>query len=323
MKNPDFLVTGGCGFIGSHICEDLVARGHTVRVLDNLASGYRSNIEHLGPAVELQLGDVRSPDDVRKAVAGVRGVFHEAALVSVFDSVQRPQDNHDINATGTLNVLLAARDAGVQRVVLASTAAAYGNDPELPKREDMRPQPESPYAVAKVAGEHYLRLFASLYALPTVVLRYFNVFGPRQDPKSPYSGVISRFCADVTAGRTPTVFGDGEQTRDFVFVKDVVQANWRAMSDQVPGRGQIYNVASGRTASLLDLLATLGRLTGRTVTPAFQPARAGDIRHSAADIAKATRELGYQPQFDLATGLEGLLKSLQLHSPAPGTKPSG
>ena len=310
MKKPDYLVTGGCGFIGSHICEDLVERGHTVRVLDNLASGYLRNLDHLGSAVEIQQGDVRNPDDVRQAVAGVRGVFHEAALVSVFDSVQRPMDNHDINATGTLQVLLAARDAGVQRVVLASTAAAYGNDPELPKREDMRPQPESPYAVAKIAGEHYLRLFASLYALPTVVLRYFNVFGPRQDPKSPYSGVISRFCDDVTAGRTPTVFGDGGQTRDFVFVKDVVQANWLAMSDRTEGRGQIYNVASGRTASLLDLLATLGQLTGRPVAPAHQPARAGDIRHSAADIAKARRELGYEPQFDLTRGLDLLLKSL-------------
>ena len=310
MKKPEYLVTGGCGFIGSHICEDLVERGHTVRVLDNLASGYLRNLDHLGSAVEIQQGDVRNPDDVRKAVAGVRGVFHEAALVSVFDSVQRPMDNHDINATGTLQVLLAARDAGVQRVVLASTAAAYGNDPELPKREDMRPQPESPYAVAKIAGEHYLRLFASLYALPTVVLRYFNVFGPRQDPKSPYSGVISRFCDDVTAGRTPTVFGDGGQTRDFVFVKDVVQANWLAMSDRTEGRGQIYNVASGRTASLLDLLATLGQLTGRPVAPAHQPARAGDIRHSAADIAKARRELGYEPQFDLTRGLDLLLKSL-------------
>ena len=310
MKKPEYLVTGGCGFIGSHICEDLVERGHTVRVLDNLASGYLRNLDHLGSAVEIQQGDVRNPDDVRQAVAGVRGVFHEAALVSVFDSVQRPMDNHDINATGTLQVLLAARDAGVQRVVLASTAAAYGNDPELPKREDMRPQPESPYAVAKIAGEHYLRLFASLYALPTVVLRYFNVFGPRQDPKSPYSGVISRFCDDVTAGRTPTVFGDGGQTRDFVFVKDVVQANWLAMSDRTEGRGQIYNVASGRTASLLDLLATLGQLTGRPVAPAHQPARAGDIRHSAADIAKARRELGYEPQFDLTRGLDLLLKSL-------------
>ena len=310
MKKPDYLVTGGCGFIGSHICEDLVERGHTVRVLDNLASGYLRNLDHLGSAVEIQQGDVRNPDDVRQAVAGVRGVFHEAALVSVFDSVQRPMDNHDINATGTLQVLLAARDAGVQRVVLASTAAAYGNDPELPKREDMRPQPESPYAVAKIAGEHYLRLFASLYALPTVVLRYFNVFGPRQDPKSPYSGVISRFCDDVTAGRTPTVFGDGGQTRDFVFVKDVVQANWLAMSDRTEGRGQIYNVASGRTASLLDLLATLSQLTGRPVAPAHQPARAGDIRHSAADIAKARRELGYEPQFDLTRGLDLLLKSL-------------
>ena len=313
MKKPDYLVTGGCGFIGSHICEDLVERGHTVRVLDNLASGYLRNLDHLGSAVEIQQGDVRNPDDVRKAVAGVRGVFHEAALVSVFDSVQRPMDTHDINATGTLQVLLAARDAGVQRVVLASTAAAYGNDPELPKREDMRPQPESPYAVAKIAGEHYLRLFASLYALPTVVLRYFNVFGPRQDPKSPYSGVISRFCDDVTAGRTPTVFGDGGQTRDFVFVKDVVQANWLAMSDRAEGRGQIYNVASGSTTSLLDLVDTLRRLGGRPFQPVHREPRAGDIRHSAAAIDRARQELGYAPQFTLENGLRLLLQSLGVH----------
>lgn len=310
MKTPDYLITGGCGFIGSHLCEELVKQGHTVRVLDNLASGYRRNIEPLGDAVEFIEGDVRNAAQVKSAVAGVRGVFHEAALVSVFDSVQRPADNHDINATGTLNVLQASREAGVKRLVIASTAAAYGNDPELPKREDMRPQPESPYAVAKVMGEHYLRIYASLYGLPTVVLRYFNVFGPRQDPKSPYSGVISRFCDDVRTGRQPTIFGDGRQTRDFVFVKDVVQANLLAMSERVEGRGQIYNVASGRTASLLDLLAILSRLTGRNLQPEHKPARAGDIRHSAASIDKATRELGYQPQFALDRGLEALLQSL-------------
>ncbi len=313
MNSPDILVTGGCGFIGSHLVEALVQEGKRVRVLDNLSSGYRQNLEPFGREVEVVIGDVRDPAAVKKAVQGVTGIFHEAALVSVFDSIQRPTDNHAINATGTLNVLLAAREAGVRRVVLASTAAAYGNDPQLPKRESMTPQPESPYAAAKVMSEHYQRMASSLYGLETVTLRYFNVYGPRQDPKSPYSGVISRFCDDVVAGRPPTIFGDGLQTRDFVFVRDVVQANLLAMSDRVPGGGQIYNVASGATVSLLDLLGMLGRLRGTDIQPVHQAARAGDIRHSAADIAKAIRELGYTPRYSLEVGLAELLASL--HTP--------
>jgi UDP-glucose 4-epimerase len=312
MNKSVYLVTGGCGFIGSHLAEALVEQGHRVRILDNLSSGYLRNVEHLDGRVDVVEGDVRDPDALKKAADGVRGIFHEAALVSVFDSVNRPEDNHAINATGTLNVLLAARHAGVKRVVLASTAAAYGNDPELPKRESMRPQPESPYAVAKVAGEHYQRIFASLYGVETVTLRYFNVYGPRQDPKSPYSGVISKFCDDLAAQRPSSVFGDGQQTRDFVFVKDVVQGNLRAMADEVVGRGQIYNIASGKTASLLDLLATLGQLTGRTLTPLHKEPRAGDIRHSAADISQARVELGYVPRYDLSSGLGALLKSLKV-----------
>lgn len=312
MSEAAYLVTGGCGFIGSHLAEELVAQGHRVRILDNLSSGYLRNVEHLGHRVEVIQGDVRDPAVVLRAAEGMRGIFHEAALVSVFDSVNRPDDNHAINATGTLNVLQAARQAKVKRVVLASTAAAYGNDPELPKHEGMRPQPESPYAVAKVTGEHYQRIFASLYGVETVTLRYFNVFGPRQDPKSPYSGVISKFCDDLAAQRQSCVFGDGQQTRDFVFVKDIVQGNLLAMSDAVEGKGQIYNIASGRTASLLDLLATLGRLTGRSLVPQHKEPRAGDIRHSAASIAAAQRELGYVPKYELGTGLSALLKSLNL-----------
>lgn len=310
MSAHSYLVTGGCGFIGSHLVETLVRDGHRVRVLDNLSSGYRRNLEPWGAGVEVQLGDVRDPAAVRQAAHGVTGIFHEAALVSVFDSVQRPADNHDINATGTLNVLLAAREAGVKRVVLASTAAAYGNDPTLPKRETMTPQPESPYAVAKVMSEHYLRLAAQLYGVETVALRYFNVFGPRQDPKSPYSGVISRFCDDLAAGRPPTIFGDGLQTRDFVFVRDVVQANLLAMSDRVPGAGQVYNVASGSTTSLLDLIAALCDLSGRPLEPVHREPRAGDIRHSAAAIDRARQELGYAPHVNLREGLRLLLQSL-------------
>lgn len=310
MKNDMIVVTGGCGFIGSHICEALVGRGCRVRVLDDLSSGYRENLRHLEPAVDVVVGDVRDPAAVRHVVAGARGIFHEAALVSVFDSVKRPADCHDINATGTLNILQAAREAGVKRVVLASTAASYGNDPTLPKREDMRPQPESPYAVAKVAGEHYQRIFSSLYGVETVTLRYFNVFGPRQDPRSPYSGVISKFADDLKANRSPTIFGDGLQSRDFVFVKDVVQANLLAMFDAIRAEGQIYNVASGTTATLLDLLAALCRLVGRSVQPVHEAPRAGDIRHSAADISRARGDLGYAPAFDLESGLRELLASL-------------
>lgn len=310
MKKDLILVTGGCGFIGSHICEELVARGYRVRVLDDLSSGYRENLRSLESSVEIMLGDVRHAETVQQAVADAQGVFHEAALVSVFDSVKRPGDCHDINATGTLNVLQAARAAGVKRVVLASTAAAYGNDPTLPKREDLKPQPESPYAVAKVVGEHYQRIFSSLYGLETVTLRYFNVFGPRQDPRSPYSGVISKFTDDLKAKRAPTIFGDGLQSRDFVFVKDVVQANMLAMFGVERGAGQIYNVASGATATLLDLLATLGRLVGRSIQPVHKEARAGDIRHSSASIARAQGELGYAPKFSLEAGLRELLKSL-------------
>jgi UDP-glucose 4-epimerase len=310
MSGELILVTGGCGFIGSHLCEELVGCGCRVRVLDDLSSGYRANLNHLESQVDVVIGDVRDPAAVQQAVQGAWGVFHEAALVSVFDSVKRPGDCHDINATGTLNVLQAARAAGVKRVVLASTAAAYGNDPELPKREDMRPQPESPYAVAKVAGEHYQRIFSSLYGLETVTLRYFNVFGPRQDPRSPYSGVISKFTDDIKAGRTPTIFGDGLQSRDFVFVKDVAQANLLAMFGRVRGEGQLYNVASGATATLLELLAALGRLVGRPIQPLHREARAGDIRHSSASIARAKDELGYAPRFSLEAGLRELLKSL-------------
>lgn len=302
-----YLVTGGCGFIGSHLVEALARAGARVRVLDNLSGGRRENLAAVAGDVEVVEADVRDADAVRRAAVGMDGIFHEAALVSVFDSVNRPRENHDINSTGTLNVLLAAREQGVRRVVFASTAAAYGNDPELPKCEAMRPSPESPYAVAKVSGEHYLRLFHTLYGMETVSLRYFNVFGPRQDPRSPYSGVVSRFVEFAREGRQPVVFGDGLQSRDFVFVRDVVQANVRAMQASGAGRGEVINVASGRTATLLDLLAVLSRLLGRDLSPRHEPTRPGDIRHSSASIDQARSLLGYQPEYDLERGLRALL----------------
>lgn len=302
-----YLITGGAGFIGSHIAEALVGEGHAVRIFDNLSSGHLHNLDHLAGKVEFVRGDVRDAAAIRAAAQGIDYLFHEAALVSVFESVEKPFDNHEINMTGTLNVLQAARAAGVRRVVFASSAAIYGNDPELPKREGMAPQPASPYAAGKITGEYYLSIFAQLYGVQTVSLRYFNVYGPRQDPKSMYSGVISKFTDDLKAGRTPTIFGDGGQTRDFVFVKDVVQANLRAMHGDNAGAGEAFNVASGRTASLLELLGTISALAGRKIEPQFKEARRGDIRHSAAAIDKARAVLGYEPAFNLASGLLELL----------------
>lgn len=301
------LVTGGCGFIGSHIVEALIRDGNRVRVLDNFSSGRRENLAPVKDSVEIIEGDIRDVGAVSAAMRGVNVVFHEAALVSVFDSVARPRDNHEINCTGTLNVLIAARDNKAHRLVFASTAAIYGNDPTLPKREEMRPQPESPYAVAKLAGEHYLRIFHNLYGLETVALRYFNVYGPRQDPRSPYSGVVSKFVQCIQENRAPTVFGDGMQSRDFVFVRDIVQANLAAMKTAGAGDGSVFNVASGRTATLLDLLQTLSELIGRDMTPVFEPVRAGDIRDSSASIEAIGRHLNYRAAHDLKAGLRELL----------------
>lgn len=308
------LITGGCGFIGSHIAEALAREGAEVRIYDDLSSGYERNIADFRDKVELVIGDVRDPEALRRAMKGVTHVFHEAALVSVFESVEKPRDNHDINMTGTLNVLVAAREAGVKRLVAASSAAVYGNDPALPKREDMLPQPESPYALAKMAKEYYLRVFSRLYGMETVSLRYFNVYGPRQDPGSMYSGVISRF-AEVLRGKgDPVIFGDGGQTRDFVFVDDVVQANLLAM--RAPGsiNGSVFNVGTGRQTSLLDLLDALRDITGREFRIQFKDERAGDIRHSVADISSAVRDLGYTPGYDIQSGLRCLMEKGESHA---------
>ncbi|OGS36011.1 MAG: Vi polysaccharide biosynthesis protein VipB/TviC [Elusimicrobia bacterium RIFOXYB2_FULL_49_7] len=308
-----YLVTGGCGFIGSHICEELVNEGHEVTIFDNLSSGYEHNIAAFKDKVRFIQADVRDKDALTQATRGVDYLFHEAALVSVFDSVERPGDNNDINITGTLNVLLAARENKVKRVVVASSAAIYGNDPTLPKREEMKPQPESPYALAKILKEYYFSVFHKLYGLETVCLRYFNVFGPRQDPSSMYSGVISKFTDNILNNKQTYIFGDGGQTRDFVFVKDVVQANLLAMRSPKAGKGDVFNVATGRTVSLLDLLNTLSKIEGRNIKPEFKPERSGDIRRSAASIDKATAVLGYAPKFTLFDGLKALLDYLKGH----------
>ncbi len=304
------LITGGAGFIGSHLAAALCKEGHAVRVMDNLSSGHRRNLDGVTLAAPLIEEDIRDEGALRAAMRGVDTVFHEAALVSVNDSIKRPLDNHDINLTGTLRVLEAARVAGARRLVFAASAAAYGNDPVLPKRETMYPAPESPYALAKVGAEYYLRVYARCYGLQTVALRYFNVYGPRQDPHSMYSGVISRFVESIRAGRRPEIFGDGLQTRDFVFVADVVRANLAAATAADAGDGDLFNIATGCAHSLLDVISVLAKLTGSELRPRFHEARIADIRHSVADIEKARQCLGFVPRYTLQQGLRELLASL-------------
>jgi UDP-glucose 4-epimerase len=315
-----YLVTGGAGFIGSHITDALIERGHDVVVLDNLSSGHKENLSGVMDRIEFVEGDIRDPEACLKAAEGCDGIFHEAALVSVPDSVNRPRDNHDINITGTLNILEAARQQKVKRVVFASSAAVYGDNPELPKQENMLPEPKSPYALAKLTGEYYLKVYAECFGLETVALRYFNVFGVRQDPSSMYSGVISIFSERIKKGLPITIYGDGEQTRDFVNVADVVQANLLAMeapslqaSNLKPQTGGFaaFNVATGKQTSLLGLVAVLGELCGVTPETKFSPSRLGDIQHSLADISKIRKILGYDPQVELKAGLGLLIESHQ------------
>jgi UDP-glucose 4-epimerase len=297
-----FLVTGGAGFIGSHLVEALVRRGERVRVLDNFVTGRRANLAEVASDVEIIEGDVRDPDAVRRAVAGMDYVLHQAALASVQWSVDDPLTTHAANATGTLQVLDAARRAGVRRVLYAASAAAYGDDPTLPKHEDLPPRPLSPYAAAKLAGEHYCAAFARSYGLETVCLRYFNIYGPRQNPASLYASVVPRFITAMLRGEPPTIYGDGTQSRDFTHVDDVVQANLLAL-EAGEATGEPINVASGVRYSLLDLVATLNAVLGTCLTPRHAPRRPGDVWHSQASIARAERVLGYRPRVALAEGL--------------------
>ncbi|MCC7299626.1 MAG: SDR family oxidoreductase [Verrucomicrobia bacterium] len=340
------LVTGGAGFIGSHIVDALVSAGHAVTVLDNLSSGHRTNLSKVWNAVTFIEGDIRDPEVCLKAAEGCDGIFHEAALVSVPDSIRRPRDNHDINITGTLNILEAARQQNVKRVVFASSAAVYGDNLELPKRESMLPEPKSPYALAKLTGEYYLKVYAECFGLETVALRYFNVFGPRQDPSSMYSGVISIFSERIKNGLPITLYGDGQQTRDFVNVEDVVQANLLAMTTNLlatkshekpqemnhvtggakgvgaafphqlstdnqhpfPHNFVVLNVATGTQTSLLDLIAVLGELCGKTPEIRFALSREGDIQHSLADISVAKITMNYEAEICLEQGLRLIMR---------------
>jgi len=297
------LVTGGAGFIGSHIVEELVRRGHRVRVLDDFSTGRRENLDSVRDAVEILEGDVRDLETCRRAAAGVDFLFHEAARISVPQSVEDPFRNDSVNVGGTLNVLWAAKEVGAKRLVFASSTSVYGDNPELPKRETMSGVPLSPYALSKWIGERYCQSFSRIYGIPAVALRYFNVFGPRQDPRSPYAAAVPVFIRRVLAGQPPVIFGDGEQTRDFVYVEDVVQAN--LLAAETPGvSGEVFNVAAGESLSIGTLARMIAEILGRPLDPVHAPERAGDIRHSAADIGKIGAALGFRPFFSFRTGLE-------------------
>ncbi len=310
-----YLVTGGAGFIGSHISEALLKRGDAVRILDNFSTGFRSNLDTLRGAEVLE-GDIRSYHIVREAVEGVDFVLHQAALPSVPRSVRDPITTNEVNVVGTLNLLRAAKDAGVKRMVYASSSSVYGKDNELPKREAVAPKPISPYAVSKLAGEHYCRSFTDLYGFETVALRYFNVFGPRQSPNSEYAAVIPRFIARMLRNQPPVIFGDGSQTRDFTFVENVVLANLLACERERIAGG-IFNIATSSPISLLHLVDAIASLVGAEVKPSFQPARAGDILHSYASIAEAHHVLGYEPKVSFMEGLRATVAYLAQATDTP------
>jgi UDP-glucose 4-epimerase len=297
-----YLVTGGGGFIGSHIATALVERGESVRILDNFSTGHKGNLGHLTSRVELVDGNLTDRKAIEQAISGVEFIFHQAALASVPRSVAAPLDTHDACVTGTLNLLDAARQGGVRRVVYAASSSAYGEQDAPVKHEQLMPAPISPYATAKLAGEFYCQAFTATYGLETVSLRYFNVFGPRQDPQGAYAAVIPKFIVEMLAGRPPTIFGDGKQSRDFVYVGDVVAANLLA-SESPRAVGRTINVASGRQWSLLDVVAIINRVLGTDLKPVLAPPRVGDVRDSLADISLAGELLNYQPQVDFEEGL--------------------
>lgn len=307
------LVTGGAGFIGSHVVRRLLELGRRVRVLDDLSSGRRANIADVEEHVELLIGDIRDPATVERCVAGCEAVFHLAARASVPRSVAQPAPAHEVNVTGTLNLLLAARAAGVQRFIYSASSSAYGDTPTLPKREDLLPQPLSPYAASKLAAEHYCTVFAHCYGLPTISLRYFNVFGPRQDPTSQYAAVIPAFVSRMVRGQRPIIFGDGEQSRDFCYIDNVVDANLLALQAERV-RGEVVNIACGQRTTLNEIVRLINAHLGTGLEPEHQEPRVGDVRHSLADLSAARRLLGYEPRVMFA---EGLARSIEWYRRQP------
>ena len=297
-------MTGGAGFIGSHIASALASAGARVRVIDDLSTGYRENLEEIKGDLDFVQGSLADEVLLRKAIENVELVFHEAAIPSVPRSVENPRQTHIASVESTFSLLLAAREHKVRRVVYAASSSAYGDQATLPKVETMLPEPLSPYAVAKLVGEHYCQVFTRVYGLETVSLRYFNVFGPRQDPSSHYSGVVSRFISDLLGGGRPVIYGDGEQSRDFTYIENVVDANLKA-AESVKGIGQVINIANGERISLNQLLDELKSLTGKPdVVADYQEPRAGDVKHSLADITRARELLGFEPRVGLRAGLE-------------------
>jgi nucleoside-diphosphate-sugar epimerase len=298
------LVTGGAGFIGSHLAATFAARGARVRVIDDLSTGHLENLEEIGGEIDFVKASLADEAATRRALEDVELVFHEAAIPSVPRSVENPRETHRACVEATFSLLLNARDAGVRRLVYAASSSAYGDQPTLPKTEEMRPEPLSPYAVAKLVGEYYCQVFSRTYNLETVCLRYFNVFGPRQDPSSQYSGVISRFISALLGGGQPVIYGDGEQSRDFTYISNVADANLRA-AETTAGIGHIINIANGERITLNQLLGVLQNITGRTDAAAeYREPRAGDVRHSLADITRAREMLGYEPRVGLEEGLQ-------------------
>lgn len=304
------LVTGGAGFIGGHLVDALLARGASVRVVDNFSTGRRENLAHNLGRIELVEGDIRDPETCARAVHGVELIFHEAAIPSVARSVEDPVSSNEVNVGGTVKLLDAARRAGVARLVYAASSSAYGETEVLPKVETMTPAPVSPYAISKLAGEHYVTVFGRLYGMKTLSLRYFNVFGPRQDPTSHYAAVIPKFVTQMLAGQRPTVFGDGEQTRDFCYIENVVEANLLAARAEVAG--QVVNIACGQRVSLNELVALINAELGTSLLPEHLAPRQGDVRHSLADISAARALIGYEPRFDLRAGLKKTIEYYRL-----------
>lgn len=298
------VVTGGAGFIGSHLTEALVAQGYQVSVLDDLSTGKLDNLKQCHDKVEFIKGSITDPSLLMGLFQGSDYVFHLAAFPSVPRSIENPRASHDVNVTGTLNVLLAATQNKVKKVIYASSSSVYGDTPTLPKKEDMTPSPLSPYAAGKLAAENYCMVFTQVYQLPTVCLRYFNVYGPRQDPNSQYAAAIPKFISRVLAGEPPIIFGDGEQTRDFTFIKDVIQANILAMRSDICG---VFNVSRGESITINELAELIINLSGKKLSPIHQEPRKGDVRHSLADISKA-RAFGYEPRYNLKDGLAETLR---------------